>query len=1183
MGKSHGWRVDASTPSATKNASFTSNETYVAFAQSSSIYVGKLESPGIFDIRCRSLRPHPFGLQPLLALSPLRPNLLAISTGSRTSIWNIEEDSPKCTIHDSERSVTSAAWSPHDAELLALGSFDHVSIYNVDEPDRPHKVFSVETGRCHSLSWNSNGLLAACCGHSLLLWEVTKSHESLNRSLDLGHSVSSIHWWPQPCTNVLTVATDGALEEWTTEEPTDGLSDSEDDQAYDLFGDLDGVKSSRVTLPIHRAVLPAGCHVSTLGDTALLILNHNDLSVRLFQSLQHVKTEEPIWTEQLNNRAEYFVVLPQHNTVKIVGVGAQRMEEAVVPFDVYEKCGTITSRAPSHGTAELSDADRSTVHAKPLKAMYPLPVSSTINTITETGTQQRSNLSAPQSPSSIRPTTANFAQSDNNTVPAVSPRVAMASSLDLPKLYDEESPMPFLSPSIPARQPSISGIPELSDEIVLPPPENESFGSLPSTAMNDSDSDDETFDGDGLKGSGTLIVPSGANVPLPKSCGAFFSPNGQLITYFPPKVRARKADVDGISSSQPEGQTTKASRLFPLFGNLSMEARDYEDSDDGSTLSGDDTATHDSPAAEMFTFPTPGDKSWPDRLEHMQNTHGMHTVIVSVRDVHDLISFRPELARSYRTSCDSEETAKEASVVNAGVARAAGLDDLASIWSLLALLLQDTLPLDLIGSADSDILAVAQRANNLVKSGYLSKLGSTKGPGFLAGPSWPQSKAGAKWLVERMFAWTELRADVQMLACLSAVLLSPTQMSSRTITSKPPLITSESRSSIFASDYFTDGISHSSHAPAKSTPVLHADSRDGSFLTRSPAKPTTSSHVSSRNPSQPTTPYVDSLSSTPPFPFPKLSRQGSRLSASGSASPEQHRSSFGAAAKFYAQSITDKISSYGTSPPARRFGTSPNNELSTSLPGAGSWKQVSFASAVDPGSRASTRFAPDDDGYDSDRTIEDTSLPHTPRRHGGPVLFTIKNNSAFHASKETQTPPQSQSRSLLSPSLAAKARIWIHHYTERLRRLGMEIEASELDKIARPHAIDSTTPATAAAANPKHTGIYPIPAAKTGQKATCSICHCKIHGVQQICPKCLHTTHLACLNSFMQSCGGEEEEGEMECPTGCGCECSNVSYDEVQWEAEAAEAPLKHPPVVRRKWSFTDPRRWREQVQGDSW
>jgi hypothetical protein len=67
----------------------------------------------------------------------------------------------------------------------------------------------------------------------------------------------------------------------------------------------------------------------------------------------------------------------------------------------------------------------------------------------------------------------------------------------------------------------------------------------------------------------------------------------------------------------------------------------------------------------------------------------------------------------------------------------------------------------------------------------------------------------------------------------------------------------------------------------------------------------------------------------------------------------------------------------------------------------------------------------------------------------------------------------------------------------------------------------------------------------------------------------------------MEACG--EDEGEMGCPTGCGCECSTVEFEEVMWEKEAEVEVSWKPKPVRRKFSFTDPRRWREQVQGDSW
>ena len=192
------------------------------------------------------------------------------------------------------------------------------------------------------------------------------------------------------------------------------------------------------------------------------------------------------------------------------------------------------------------------------------------------------------------------------------------------------------------------------------------------------------------------MMPGGGNVPLPKSCGAFFSPNGQLITYFPPKAKAKSADIDGLSSSQPEERSTKASRLFPLFGNLAVEAHDYEDSDTDSLSTETDATALGSPKAEMFSFSTPGEPTWTERLETLQalpqHTAGQQTVIVSIRDVSEIIHFRTVLARSYQLSCNSEDAAGDACINNAKVARSARLDDLANVWNLLALIFHAELP-----------------------------------------------------------------------------------------------------------------------------------------------------------------------------------------------------------------------------------------------------------------------------------------------------------------------------------------------------------------------------------------------------------------------------------------------------------------------------------------------------------
>jgi hypothetical protein len=201
-------------------------------------------------------------------------------------------------------------------------------------------------------------------------------------------------------------------------------------------------------------------------------------------------------------------------------------------------------------------------------------------------------------------------------------------------------------------------------------------------------------------------------------------------------------------------------------------------------------------------------------------------------------------------------------------------------------------------------------------------------------------------------------------------------------------------------------------------------------------------------------------------------------------------------------------------------------------------------------------------------------------------MFTLKNHSAFLPSKESAPHPQPQPQPLnqppqhplLSPILAAKARIWISNYSERLWRLDLQIQAAELDNIAASAAKPADSQR-----QEQHTGITAKP---TAAKTTCSICYCKIQGLQQLCSLCLHTTHLECLRVFMDGVG---EEGEMECPSGCGCVCSAAAYEETVWddvggvEASPAPAPVVLTQTMRRKWSFTDPRRWREQVQGDSW
>ncbi|KAM0722280.1 hypothetical protein Q7P37_001721 [Cladosporium fusiforme] len=1226
--------MDAST-SATGSASYASNEKYAAYVRQDSIRVARLDGSGTFEKHHASLRVHANRSRPILAFSPLRTSLVSVSTGARTIIWDIDEDAPFLSLYGSERSVTAAAWSHHDPNVVAFGHIDgRVSVWDLQHPTRPERIFYTGHAQCYSLSWSTSGppMLAACSGQVLHVWEDCLSADIVSRRQTLDYPAQHQLWRPGPVKSLFTVAPTGLVEEWV---PGGSAAEQQaaDEMDQGLFGDLEDLRTANLTLS-QRFVLQPAAHMLVIGSTGIVTLDRSGQSLRVYKDMQSAESNDPVWSTDLSAKADSMTIRHEDNTVKILAIGVHTIEARLIEPDVLaqitetpaglgqeaiHKADTLppdnatiysdskpqqVTSAQSDGNACISSgSERTQTQGWQSKTMRPIPVSQSRKRqkkIQRNSSQGRVCL--PPS-SRVRPFTSISEKSMSTAMATLSPREAMASRLEPPRQYEQESPMPFLSPTIPSQKASPSAIPALGDDIFLPPPENESFGSLPSTAMNDSDSDDEAFDSDALKGSGTLMMPGGANVPLPKSCGAFFSPNGQLVTFFPPKPKTKTKDIDGLSSSQPEERSTKASRLFPLFGNLAVEGRDYEDSDTESIDSQESFPASNSPDAKVFSFPSRVHESWPDRLGPM---HGLvppapdqQSVVISVRSVNDIILFRPDIAREYKTSCNTDTAAADASKANAEVARNAGLEDSASIWSLLALLLHhksvpssprtcrpalDARPsgamrrqsfkgtperavssVEDLKASNTDIISLGRQASRHLRTGSVATLGHpNKGTGWLASLSQTVSKLGSSWVVSEIFSWTESRADVQMLACLSAVLLSSAQLPGQQIKAQTPMF--DSRSSLVVSDYFDESFSYKPSQP-RLTPVLNADSRDGSFLNQSPAKPPYSSHVSSRNPSQPTTPYIDSLASTPPFPFPRLSHSGSRLSASGSASPEHHRSSFGAAAKYYAQSITDKISSYGTSPPAKRFGTSPNNELSSSLPG-GSWsKSVSFASGVDHvhDNRSSTRLAPDD-AYDSDRTIEDVSLPHTPKRYSGRISFTLKNVGAFVPPKRAQNKPQSQP--LLSPLLAAKARIWISHYAEHLRRWDLDIQAAELDNIAGS--------GSHYARQPKHMGVHPEAEAKT-PIASCSICHCKIRGVQHVCPHCLHTTHVACMKGFIDACGNEK----MECPTGCGCACSGLSCDEIIWDTD--EEPSAPPPTVKKKRSLTDPRIWRARVQGDSW
>ena len=161
----------------------------------------------------------------------------------------------------------------------------------------------------------------------------------------------------------------------------------------------------------------------------------------------------------------------------------------------------------------------------------------------------------------------------------------------------------------------------------------------------------------------------------------------------------------------------------------------------------------------------------------------------------------------------------------------------------------------------------------------------------------------------------------------------------------------------------------------------------------------------------------------------------------------------------------------------------------------------------------------------------------------------------------------SYTASLIPEDMIAKCRTWCAYYVEQLRCWELLVQAAEIEKIC------SMTCLRDEARRGHKEGAKGVVAMSVSHRTeACSICSIAMQGAQFFCPGCLHSSHLACLDEYIEVLCAEDGESFV-CPTGCGCECANVPVAAVQWVKEVAP---------KKKASFTDPRRWRARVEGDS-
>ncbi|KAI1612262.1 hypothetical protein EDD37DRAFT_633235 [Exophiala viscosa] len=325
----------------------------------------------------------------------------------------------------------------------------------------------------------------------------------------------------------------------------------------------------------------------------------------------------------------------------------------------------------------------------------------------------------------------------------------------------------------------------LSDSKILDPSLDP--GAVPADESS-SDDDDPLVDGarDRLEASANIMVP------LAKGCGALWSDTGKLVCFFPTKSKEPVSFLSTLGVKDLEESDSK--RLFEGFGRLhtsspARKAAKTSDNDSDSDTSDSSRRSSSSSSSSLETdHHARGASSYligasgrhqrsrsPDRSN--QSTTGgpklneaPRTTTVSIHTFDDLIPSKRRLAVGYKIMGDGKEVCEN----NADVALNAGLEDLASAWTLLGLVLEDAVPLALLSdsrhTALDDITVIARTATTLLRQGR-GVGGKPEGDAF-GRIKWGNHPLGSTYLLPAIFDHFERLADVQMLAMMSCVLVS---------------------------------------------------------------------------------------------------------------------------------------------------------------------------------------------------------------------------------------------------------------------------------------------------------------------------------------------------------------------------------------------------------------------------
>ena len=235
----------------------------------------------------------------------------------------------------------------------------------------------------------------------------------------------------------------------------------------------------------------------------------------------------------------------------------------------------------------------------------------------------------------------------------------------------------------------------------------------------------------GLTSSGVLSSSNAnANIPLPKVCGALWANDSRLVCFFPPREEKPQSLLDSLGLEGAMLLSKKSRKMFEGFGTFhtsipraktgssgleTVDNRDvYDgfDSDDSFTSSSLSSASSRNLGSSRQRFNPShlfrGDSPHLLRaLGESQRSHGSLSVsksgvsnaknTIAIHQLESILPAKRSLAENYTIS------GREACKQNAAAASAQGLSDLADVWSLLHLILNDEVPLEIIPQSGLEV------------------------------------------------------------------------------------------------------------------------------------------------------------------------------------------------------------------------------------------------------------------------------------------------------------------------------------------------------------------------------------------------------------------------------------------------------------------------------------------------